>query len=183
MEFIDLVDQVLAFIVPPGSMEVAPKHLGDPVGDFLSSEMTIYNLAILTAVIAGIGAVIAVNVRLPNLAKAVSETFDIICEYIGAYIAAFVLLGLLVFPTLYAARWTYRHLLYVPPTTFSQYVFWFVVGVTLVGWLVQLLFPKPSQVRRCVMLAVGCVWLLGGGYLGILLGYDVVLSISTYLGL
>jgi len=35
MEFIDFVDRILAFIVPHGSMEVAPKQLGDSVGDFL----------------------------------------------------------------------------------------------------------------------------------------------------
>ena len=144
--------------------------------------MTNYDLAILTGLIAGVGAVYVVRVRLPNHAKRASEAARIVSEYVGAHIAVFVLLGLAVFPTLYAARWTYRHLLYLPPTTFSQYIFWFVVGVTLFGWLVQWLFPKPSQVRRYVMLFVAFVWLLGGGYLGILLGYHVVLSISTYLG-
>ena len=75
MEFIDLVDRFLAFIVPLGSVGVAVKQVGDPLAEFLSGEMTIYKLAILTAVIAGIGAVFAVNARLPNLAKAASAAW------------------------------------------------------------------------------------------------------------
>ncbi len=101
MEFIDLVDQFSAFIVPLGSVEVASKQVDDPLAEFLSGEMTIYKLAILTAVITGIGAVFAVNARLPNLAKADSAAVVIVFEYVGAYVAAIVLLGLLVYPTLY----------------------------------------------------------------------------------
>ncbi|MEE8114877.1 MAG: hypothetical protein V3T23_11060 [Nitrososphaerales archaeon] len=145
--------------------------------------MSIYDLAILTAVIACLLSPSVVKMRLPVLAAQAPETWVTECEYCGAFIACFVAVATPIFVLLYAARWTYRHLLYLPPTTFSQYVFWFVVGVTLVGWLVQLLFPKPSQVRRYVMLVVACVWLLGGAYLSILLGYDVVLSTYTYLGL
>ncbi len=145
--------------------------------------MSIYDLAILTVVIACLLSPSVVKMRLPVIAAQAPEAWVIVVEYCGAFIACFIAVATPIFGLLYAARWTYRRLLYLPPTTFSQYVFWFVVGVTLVGWLVQLLFPKPSQVRRCVMLAVGCVWLLGGGYLGILLGYDVVLSTYTYLGL
>ena len=70
--------------------------------------MSIYDLAILTAIIAGLMSPGVVKMRLPILAKEAPEAWVIVCEYCGAFIACFVVVAIPIFGVLYAARWVYR---------------------------------------------------------------------------